>query len=206
MPGVIPVACGGVRIWLIPAPANISSDDSEVQRGGDPLGHPWGNATSRVAIEARLEASYDGRDLKKEAGDIPTNASQPGTGLKAAMGTREEIECDFYTVVELGVSRGWRPEKRTVGDRQEGGASQEEVPASFDQTREASSLLAWLPIVKAGEPVSISVVTTRLKMGATAWWMAPTVSPAFALRPFSVMPIRAMWAGSGIFTQANSWR
>uniref|UniRef100_A0A453JFD4 Ribulose bisphosphate carboxylase large chain n=1 Tax=Aegilops tauschii subsp. strangulata TaxID=200361 RepID=A0A453JFD4_AEGTS len=55
MPGVIPVASGGIHVWHMPALTEIFGDDSVLQFGGGTLGHPWGNApgaaTNRVALE-----------------------------------------------------------------------------------------------------------------------------------------------------------
>ncbi|KAH7443685.1 hypothetical protein KP509_02G046100 [Ceratopteris richardii] len=44
MPGVIPVASGGIHVWHMPALTEIFGDDSVLQFGGGTLGHPWGNA------------------------------------------------------------------------------------------------------------------------------------------------------------------
>ena len=49
MPGVIPVASGGIHVWHMPALVNIFDDDSCLQFGGGTLGHPWGNAAGAAA-------------------------------------------------------------------------------------------------------------------------------------------------------------
>nr|ABA96140.2 Ribulose bisphosphate carboxylase large chain precursor, putative [Oryza sativa Japonica Group] len=41
MPGVIPVASGGIHVWHMPALTEIFGDDSVLQFGGGTLGHPW---------------------------------------------------------------------------------------------------------------------------------------------------------------------
>jgi len=41
MPGVIPVASGGIHVWHMPALVAIFGDDSVLQFGGGTLGHPW---------------------------------------------------------------------------------------------------------------------------------------------------------------------
>ncbi len=85
MPGVMPVASGGIHVWHMPALVNIFGDDSVLQFGGGTLGHPWGNAAgaaaNRVALEACVAARNQGRDIEKEGKDILTKAAanQPGT-------------------------------------------------------------------------------------------------------------------------------
>ncbi|KAF7800411.1 ribulose-1,5-bisphosphate carboxylase/oxygenase large subunit [Senna tora] len=44
LPGVLPVASGGIHVWHMPALTEIFGDDSVLQFGGGTLGHPWGNA------------------------------------------------------------------------------------------------------------------------------------------------------------------
>ncbi|KAM0932005.1 putative diacylglycerol cholinephosphotransferase [Dioscorea sansibarensis] len=56
MPGVIPVASGGIHVWHMPALTEIFGDDSVLQFGGGTLGHPWGNAPGAVANRVALEA------------------------------------------------------------------------------------------------------------------------------------------------------
>ncbi|KAL0287445.1 UNVERIFIED_CONTAM: Ribulose bisphosphate carboxylase large chain [Sesamum radiatum] len=66
LPGVIPVASGGIHVWHMPALTEIFGDDSVLQFGGGTLGHPWGNApgavANRVALEACVQARNEGRD------------------------------------------------------------------------------------------------------------------------------------------------
>ncbi|KAL6578853.1 hypothetical protein OROMI_009069 [Orobanche minor] len=70
LPGVIPVASGGIHVWHMPYLTEIFGDDSILQFGGGTLGHPWGNApgavANRVAIEAYVQARNEGRDLAAE--------------------------------------------------------------------------------------------------------------------------------------------
>jgi len=49
MPGVFPVASGGIHVWHMPALVSIFGDDSVLQFGGGTLGHPWGNAAGAAA-------------------------------------------------------------------------------------------------------------------------------------------------------------
>ncbi|KAM3204613.1 hypothetical protein P3L10_028022 [Capsicum annuum] len=68
LPGVIPVASGGIHVWHMPALTEIFGDDSVLQFGGGTLGHPWGNApgavANRVALEACVKARNEGRECQ----------------------------------------------------------------------------------------------------------------------------------------------
>ena len=105
MPGVIPVASGGIHVWHMPALVNIFGDDSCLQFGGGTLGHPWGNAAgaaaNRVAVEACVEARNMGRELEKEGKDILQTAAKPSPELAIAMETWKEIKFEFDTVDKI---------------------------------------------------------------------------------------------------------
>ena len=108
MPGVIPVASGGIHVWHMPALVNIFGDDSCLQFGGGTLGHPWGNAAgaaaNRVAVEACVEARNMGRELEKEGKDILTTAAKSSPELAIAMETWKEIKFEFDTVDKIDVA------------------------------------------------------------------------------------------------------
>jgi ribulose-bisphosphate carboxylase large chain len=105
LPGVMPVASGGIHVWHMPALVNIFGDDSVLQFGGGTLGHPWGNAAgaaaNRVAVEACVEARNSGRELEKEGKDILTNAAKHSPELAIAMETWKEIKFEFDTVDKI---------------------------------------------------------------------------------------------------------
>ncbi len=107
MPGVFPVASGGIHVWHMPALVSIFGDNSVLQFGGGTLGHPWGNAAgaaaNRVALEACVKARNEGRDLEKESKDILTSAAKHSPELKIAMETWKEIKFEFDTVDKLDV-------------------------------------------------------------------------------------------------------
>ena len=107
MPGVMPVASGGIHVWHMPALVAIFGDDSCLQFGGGTLGHPWGNAAgacaNRVALEACVKARNEGRDVEKEGKDILTNAAQHSPELKIALETWKEIKFEFDTVDKLDI-------------------------------------------------------------------------------------------------------
>jgi ribulose-bisphosphate carboxylase large chain len=108
MPGLFPVASGGIHVWHIPALLAIFGDDSVMQFGGGTLGHPWGNAAgaaaNRVALEACVEARNQGRQLEREGREILVAAAHHSPELKAAMETWQEIRFEFDTVDKLDVA------------------------------------------------------------------------------------------------------
>src|SRR3569623_186483 len=108
MPGVFPVASGGIHVWHMPALVAIFGDDACLQFGGGTLGHPWGNAAgaaaNRVALEACVEARNQGRQFEKEGKDFLTNAAKNSPELKIALETWKEIKFEFDTVDKLDVA------------------------------------------------------------------------------------------------------
>ncbi|SOC02496.1 form I ribulose bisphosphate carboxylase large subunit [Rhodobacter maris] len=107
MPGVFPVASGGIHVWHMPALVAIFGNDSVLQFGGGTLGHPWGNAAgaaaNRVALEACVQARNEGRDLEREGKEILQKAASHSPELKVAMETWKEIKFEFDTVDKLDV-------------------------------------------------------------------------------------------------------
>jgi ribulose-bisphosphate carboxylase large chain len=105
MPGVMPVASGGIHVWHIPALVSIFGDDAVFQFGGGTLGHPWGNApgatANRVAVEACVQARNEGRDVEREGRDILRAAAARSPELAAAMETWKQIKFEFETVDRL---------------------------------------------------------------------------------------------------------
>ncbi|MEZ5704538.1 MAG: RuBisCO large subunit C-terminal-like domain-containing protein [Burkholderiaceae bacterium] len=88
MPGVMPVASGGIHVWHMPALVNIFGDDSVLQFGGGTLGHPWGNAAgaaaNRVALEACVKARNEGTAVEKEGKTVLMDAAKHSPELKIA--------------------------------------------------------------------------------------------------------------------------
>jgi ribulose-bisphosphate carboxylase large chain len=105
IPGVIPVASGGIHVWHIPALVEIFGDDACLQFGGGTLGHPWGNApgacANRVALEACIQARNEGCDLAREGSDVIRAAAKWSPELAAACDVWKEIKFDFDTVDKL---------------------------------------------------------------------------------------------------------
>jgi ribulose-bisphosphate carboxylase large chain len=110
MPGMFPVASGGIHVWHMPALVSIFGDDAVFQFGGGTLGHPWGNAAgaaaNRVALEACVEARNQGKELEREGGDVLRAAAKHSPELEAAMETWKEITFDFDTVDKLDLGEG----------------------------------------------------------------------------------------------------
>ncbi|KAJ3667792.1 hypothetical protein LUZ61_023047 [Rhynchospora tenuis] len=105
MPGVIPVASGGIHVWHMPALTEIFGDDSVLQFGGGTLGHPWGNApgavANRVALEACVQARNEGRDLAREGNEIIRAAAKWSPELAAACEVWKAIKFEFEPVDKL---------------------------------------------------------------------------------------------------------
>jgi ribulose-bisphosphate carboxylase large chain len=109
MPGVFPVASGGIHVWHMPALVTIFGDDACFQVGGGTLGHPWGNAAGAAANRVALEACVEDRNrngaegLEKRGGDVLRKAAESSPELAAAMETWKEIKFEFDTVDKLDV-------------------------------------------------------------------------------------------------------
>ncbi len=108
MPGMFPVASGGIHVWHIPALVTIFGDDSVLQFGGGTLGHPWGNAAgataNRVAVEACVRARNEGVAIEANARDVLMDAAQDSPELAIALETWKEIKFEFDVVDKLDVS------------------------------------------------------------------------------------------------------
>jgi ribulose-bisphosphate carboxylase large chain len=94
LPGVMPVASGGIHVWHMPALVEIFGDAC-LQFGGGTLGHPWGNApgaaANRVALEACTQARNEGRDLAREGGDV----------IRAACKWSPELACEVWKEIKF---------------------------------------------------------------------------------------------------------
>ena len=105
LPGVMPVASGGIHVWHMPALVEIFGDDACLQFGGGTLGHPWGNApgaaANRVALEACTQARNAGVDLARKGGDVIRAACKWSPELAAACEVWKEIKFEFETIDKL---------------------------------------------------------------------------------------------------------
>ncbi|KAM0011676.1 Ribulose bisphosphate carboxylase large chain [Helianthus debilis subsp. tardiflorus] len=109
LPGVLPVASGGIHIWHMPALTEIFGDDSVLQFGGGTLRHPWGNApgvvANRVALEACVQARNEGRDLATEGNEIIREATKWSPELAAACEVWKEIKFEFQAMDTLDTDK-----------------------------------------------------------------------------------------------------
>ncbi len=107
VPGMFPVASGGIHVWHMPELLHLFGDDSVLQFGGGTLGHPWGSragaTANRVALEAAVKARNEGRDLMREGRDILMEAARISPELKKALETWKDITFEFDTVDALNV-------------------------------------------------------------------------------------------------------
>ncbi len=105
MPGMMPVASGGIHVWHMPELVSIFGDDVILQFGGGTVGHPWGSAAgataNRVALEAVVQARNEGRNLLAEGTDILKSAARHSGELRAAMETWKDITFNYESVDAL---------------------------------------------------------------------------------------------------------
>jgi len=110
LPGLFPVASGGIHVWHMPDLVDIFGDDAVLQFGGGTLGHPWGNAAgataNRVALEAVVQARNEGRELAVEGPDVLRRAAKHSPELGAALEVWQEVTFDFEAVDHLDRSEG----------------------------------------------------------------------------------------------------
>ena len=85
MPGVMPVASGGIHAGQMHQLLHYLGEDVVLQFGGGTIGHPMGIAAgataNRVAVEAMIQARNEGRDYFQEGPDI---LDEGGQGLPRA--------------------------------------------------------------------------------------------------------------------------
>ncbi|WP_116813522.1 form I ribulose bisphosphate carboxylase large subunit [Steroidobacter cummioxidans] len=99
LPGVMPVASGGIHAGQMHQLLTYLGDDTVLQFGGGTIGHPMGisaGATAnRVALEAMVLARNEGRDIWREGPAILADAAKHCTPLRAALDTWGEVTFDY---------------------------------------------------------------------------------------------------------------
>src|SRR6476660_7260302 len=89
LPGVMPVASGGIHAGQIHQLLHYLGEDSILQFGGGTIGHPMGIAAgasaNRTAVEAIIQARNEGRDYYEEGPDILIEAAKGCPELNAAL-------------------------------------------------------------------------------------------------------------------------
>lgn len=99
MPGVMPVASGGIHAGQMGQLLDLFGDDVVLQFGGGTIGHPLGIAAgaeaNRVALEAVVKARNEGKDLIKEGPEVLRQAAKWCNPLDVALATWGDITFDY---------------------------------------------------------------------------------------------------------------
>jgi ribulose-bisphosphate carboxylase large chain len=99
MPGVMPVASGGIHAGQMHQLLDLFGEDVVMQFGGGTIGHPLGIAAgaeaNRVALEAMLKARNEGRDILIEGPQILRDAATWCRPLEVALSTWGDITFDY---------------------------------------------------------------------------------------------------------------
>jgi len=99
MPGVMPVASGGIHAGQMHQLLHYLGEDVVLQFGGGTIGHPMGVAAgataNRVAVEAMIKARNEGRDYLAEGEAILQAAARGCPPLQAALDTWRDISFDY---------------------------------------------------------------------------------------------------------------
>ncbi len=99
IPGVMPVASGGIHAGQMHQLLHYLGEDSILQFGGGTIGHPMGIAAgasaNRTAVEAIIQARNEGRDYYAEGPDILVEAAKGCPELNAALEVWKDITFDY---------------------------------------------------------------------------------------------------------------
>src|SRR4029077_18138300 len=99
MPGVMPVASGGIHAGQMHQLLHYLGEDVVLQFGGGTIGHPMGVAAgaeaNRLAVEAMIQARNEGKDFFQEGPDILEQAGKGCPELNAALQVWKDITFDF---------------------------------------------------------------------------------------------------------------
>lgn len=99
MPGVMPVASGGIHAGQMHQLIHYLGEDVVLQFGGGTIGHPMGIAAgaeaNRVALEAMIKARNEGRDYYQEGPEILKKAASRNRALDTALATWGDITFNY---------------------------------------------------------------------------------------------------------------
>ncbi len=99
LPGVMPVASGGIHAGQMHQLLHYLGDDVILQFGGGTIGHPDGVAqgatANRVAVEAIIQARNSGRDYFNEGPDILERAARWSPELRKALEIWKDVSFNF---------------------------------------------------------------------------------------------------------------
>ena len=99
MPGVMPVASGGIHAGQMPQLLHLLGEDVVLQFGGGTIGHPDGIAAgataNRVAVEAMIKARNEGRDVLTEGQEVLERAGRHCKPLERALQVWKDISFEY---------------------------------------------------------------------------------------------------------------
>ena len=99
MPGVMPVASGGIHAGQMHQLLHYLGEDVVLQFGGGTIGHPSGIAAgaeaNRVAVEGMIKARNEGKDYLKEGDQILKDLAKKCAPLQVALDTWGEISFNY---------------------------------------------------------------------------------------------------------------
>jgi len=99
LPGVMPVASGGIHAGQMHQLLHYLGEDVVLQFGGGTIGHPMGIAAgataNRVAVETMIKARNEGRDFLAEGPQILKAAAAHSPELQMALDTWGDITFNY---------------------------------------------------------------------------------------------------------------
>jgi ribulose-bisphosphate carboxylase large chain len=99
MPGVMPVASGGIHAGQTHQLLHYLGEDVILQFGGGTIGHPMGVAAgataNRTAVELMIQARNEGRDYFKDGTEILRTAGRWCAPLRAALDVWGDISFNY---------------------------------------------------------------------------------------------------------------
>jgi len=99
MPGVMPVASGGIHAGQMHLLLHYLGEDVVLQFGGGTIGHPDGiadgAAANRVALEAMIQARNEGRNYLEQGSEILARAARWSPALRKALETWKDVTFQF---------------------------------------------------------------------------------------------------------------
>ncbi len=99
LPGVMPVASGGIHAGQTHQLLHYLGEDAIFQFGGGTIGHPMGIAAgaeaNRVAVEAVIKARNEGVDVMTHGDQVLRQAAAHNPALQAAIDTWGDVTFDY---------------------------------------------------------------------------------------------------------------
>jgi ribulose-bisphosphate carboxylase large chain len=99
MPGVMPVASGGIHAGQMHQLLHLLGEDVILQFGGGTIGHPMGIAAgataNRVAVEAMIQARNEGKEFFEQGPEILAKAAKGSPALASALDVWGDVSFEF---------------------------------------------------------------------------------------------------------------